>query len=132
MTLSTSVTNKYGKIALIYLLISIFFALFGGVYEHFSFGVYSYFMLYAFAFPLLGGALPALILCVRQSAFAPWPISCWFYRCGIATLTLGSIIRGILDIYGTANDLTIWYLYAGLALVALGALLFTLKAFLDR
>ena len=32
----------------------------GAVYEHFSFGVYSYFMIYAFAIPLAGGALPFL------------------------------------------------------------------------
>ena len=32
----------------------------GAVYEHFSFGVYSYFMIYAFSIPLAGGALPFL------------------------------------------------------------------------
>ena len=48
------------KTAFIYLIISILLMIAGAVYEHFSFGVYSYFMIYAFAIPLAGGALPFL------------------------------------------------------------------------
>ena len=48
-------------------------AVLGAVYELFSHGVYSYFMLYAFLFPLAGGALPLLALSLsrRQSSAAP-------------------------------------------------------------
>ena len=127
MTLSTSDTKKYNKIALVYLICSIFLALFGGIYEHFSFGVYSYFMLYAFAFPLVGGVLPALILSLYPPEKSPWPLAAWLYRSGIAALSVGSVIRGVLDIYGTENVLTTWYWYTGFGLCALGAVLYAIS-----
>lgn len=127
MTLSTLDTKKYCKIALIYLIISIFLVLFGAVYEHFSFGVYSYFMLYAFAFFLVGGALPALIFALWGVTASPWPMAAWLYRGGIATLSIGSIIRGILDIYGTANGLIVLYWYVGGGLALVGAVLYIIS-----
>ena len=47
------------RLSVRYLLVTILCAFFGAVYELFSHGVYAYGMLYGFAFPLLGGALPA-------------------------------------------------------------------------
>lgn len=132
MILCTSATEKHGKTALIYLISSIFCALFGAVYEYFSFGVYSYHMLYAFAYPLIGGTLPALIVCLRGINNPPWKVSEWFYHCGIATLTVGSIIRGVLDIYGTTNQLTQWYWYAGAALIITSIVLYVLKILCKR
>ena len=57
--MSTS-DNRYLKTSFIYLIVSIVLMIAGAVYEHFSFGVYSYFMIYAFSIPLAGGALPFL------------------------------------------------------------------------
>lgn len=127
MTLFTSDTKNHAKVALIYLILSIFLALFGAVYEHFSFGVYSYFMLYAFAFPLLGGVFPALGLSLWGQSKSPWAVAIWLYRAGIATLSIGSIIRGALDIYGTENVLTVWYWYVGGGLCVLGAILYAIS-----
>ena len=42
------------------------------------------------------------------------------YHSGIAALTAGALVRGILDIYGTANGLTRLYWYAGVGFVAAG------------
>lgn len=117
-------TKKYSKIALIYLCISIFLALFGAVYEHYSFGVYSYFMLYAFGFSLVGGAFPATILALWGNGRQPWVWTAWLYRSGIATLSVGSIIRGVLAIYGTGNVLTDCYWYVGGGLCVLGGALY--------
>ena len=114
--MSISDTKKYCKIALIYLLCAIFLALFGAVYEHFSFGVYSGFMLYAFVFPLVGGALPALSLALWEREKTILPMGLWLYRAGIATFSVGCIIRGVLEIYGTENPLTLCYRYVGLGL----------------
>lgn len=127
MTLCTSATKKYGKTALIYLVCSIFLAVFGAVYEHFSFGVYSYFMLYAFAFPLVGGVLPALLFTLYPPKNTPWPIATWLYRASIATLSVGSVISGVLEIYGTENLLTKWYWYIGGGLWVLGAVLYAIS-----
>lgn len=108
--------------AFVYLLIACFCALFGWIYEHFSHGVYSYAMLYAFAYPLLGGTLPLLALGLSRRGSRPIGMDVTLYRCGIATLTLGSIITGVLEIYGTRNPLTDVYQWVGWVLVGIGLL----------
>ena len=110
------------KTGFAYLLVSLFCAAFGGIYEYFSHGVYSYFMLYAFAFPLCGGALPFAALSLAPSAQMPGPVPRQLYHFAIAALTVGSIMTGVLEIYGTTNDLLQVYWYAG-ALLLLAALI---------
>lgn len=39
---------------------------------------------------------------------------------GIITLTIGSLVRGILDIYGTTNQKVTLYLIAGIVFLAAG------------
>lgn len=106
------------RTALVYLLASVFTALFGGVYEAFSHGVWSGWMVYAFTFPLILGALPFLWLSLRKT-----PLPCpWCYRlhhAGVATLTVGSVVEGVLAIYGTTNRLTLAYWIVGIALLLL-------------
>jgi hypothetical protein len=68
VTLFTSDTKNHAKVALIYLILSIFLALFGAVYEHFSFGVYSYFMLYAL---LHDSGLVSKYSLIRRNAVDP-------------------------------------------------------------
>lgn len=120
MTLFISDKEKRGKQALktafVYFLAALFCAFFGGVYEIFSHEVYSYYMIYAFAFPLLGGTLPYMLLALREAEY-PGAMCAMMQHCGIATLTVGSVIRGILDIYGTTNALSAYYWYVGAALV---------------
>ena len=100
-----------------------FCALFGWVYEMFSHGVYSNYMMYAFLFPLIGGTLYNLTLyCLRFRLQRG--LSLIFYNTGIAALTIGSIVRGILYIYGTDNILANVYRYAGVILVCLGVVFY--------
>ncbi len=137
MILSTSVTNRtFLKIAFTYLLISIFVALFGGIYEIFSHGVYSNYMIYAFSFPLVGGCLPFFILgmwsYLGSSAHplclkAPGTLSRNLYHSGIATLTMGSIIRGVLDIYGTTSYLSKVYWIVGIPLILAAIIVYICK-----
>ncbi|MDO4547182.1 MAG: hypothetical protein Q4D04_03695, partial [Clostridia bacterium] len=91
---------RIAKCAFIYLLISIFCALFGAIYEHYSHDVYSYYMLYAFMFPLAGGTLPALAMALFSRRIPARP-ALNLYNSGIAALTIGSIFAGVLEIYGT-------------------------------
>lgn len=126
MTLFTSdidARKKSAKTALIYLLISIFTALFGAVYEKFSHGVYSYSMLYAFAYPLILGVLPYLCIAISKEAKIPPAASRLLCHFGVATLTVGSIIRGVLDIYGTSNFMTYIYPAVGGILLIIGFIL---------
>lgn len=134
MTLFTSDTEskRCGRTALVYLLAACFLVLFGGVYEHFSHGVWSYSMVYAFAYPLAGGTLPFLAAGLWKHGKYPGAVEAVLYHCGIATLTLGSIVCGVLEIYGTTNALTVCYPYAGWLLFGIGFtvwLLDTLKTF---
>ncbi len=112
--MSTSADNSRPlKIALVYLIAAVFCAIFGAVYELFSYEVYSYFMLYAFAFPLCGGTLPYLIYSLFSGLIIPSRFDRLLGHAGIATLTTGSIISGVLEIYGTTNLLTGIYWFTG-------------------
>ena len=179
------------RYSFIYLAAAVFCALFGAVYEIFSHGVFSFFMIYAFAFPLVLGAVPMLWMGLRTEKSAeeketPMELETdtaedlWFepytpeenagtglhrvsleeessdsaeYRLnsrenspeperlfhlpgslelnawgsGIAALTVGSIFRGVLDIYGTSNRLVIVYPVVGGILLAAGLILFSMR-----
>lgn len=110
------------RLAARYLAVSLFCAFFGAVYEAFSHGVYSYFMLYAFAFPLVGGTAVFLALARGRGRMPSAPVR-QLYHGGVASLTLGSLMRGVLEIYGTTNALVSAYWYAGGALCLTAVLL---------
>jgi hypothetical protein len=114
------------KIGWAYLIAAMLCALFGAVYEMFSHEVYSGFMVFAFAIPLLGGAAPFLALARLHSIRLPDQTTCRMYHCGLATLTVGCIMEGVLAIYGTTNDLSIVYWVAGPLLVVTGLLKYAL------
>ena len=86
------------------------------VYGLFSHGVYSYYMIYAFMIPLLGGALPHLTAALRQAGRRDEKSSAAklfdakdTQLAIIVTLTAGSLLKGALDIYGTTNKLLLVY-----------------------
>ena len=119
--------HKAAKTALVYLLVALFCALFGAVYEMFSHGVYSFYMIYAFAFPLAGGALPFFVMSLRGIKKYPGAFARNLYHSGMATLTVGSIVQGVLDIYGTTNALSRCYWIAGIAFVIAGAAVYLIQ-----
>ena len=129
MSTSATASEHAGrqKLLLIDLIVSLFCALFGAVYELFSHGVYSYAMLYAFAFPLVLGVLPLALIPVLSAPYPSRAVRNLFHA-GIAALTVGSIISGVLEIYGTTNPLTLVYWIIGGVLTALGAVLYLVSA----
>lgn len=100
------------KKSLIYLGISIFVFIFGQIYEYFSHGVYSSYMMFAFLIPFIGLFIPSLLnnlilkRNITDNVTLPW-------KCGIATLTVGSIYKGVLEIYGTSGTFEQVYLIIG-------------------
>ena len=106
--------------------VSVFLALFGAVYELFSHGVYSYFMIYSFAVPLLGGCLPWL-LAVKGCIPEPGSWSGLLMALAVSVLSTGSVFRGVLEIYGTTNRLSAVYLWAGIALCVLFAAAYSVE-----
>ena len=105
---------------LIDLTATLFCVVFGEVYELFSHGVYSYGMIYAFMFPLALGVLPLMLMGILHTVYPKqWILN--IYHAGIATLTVGSIVSGVLEIYGTTNPLTVVYWILGTTLTVFGA-----------
>lgn len=114
MILYTS-DNRLKRHLIIQIAVTIFLAFTGAVYEVFSFGVYSYFMIYAFAFPLVMGVLPYAVMLIKNRDPGSVFINLW--NSAIAVFSVGSLFKGILDIYGTSNSLNIIYLIAGILLM---------------
>ena len=145
--------NSLSKSALIYTGFTCFTALFGAVYEMFSHEVYSYFMIYAFVIPLLLGVLPCLILiCLETRSISDYcreggislngnvhdrihiPCEAAFkaWNSGVATLTVGSLYKGVLDIYGTTNRLIYVYPVAGAILIISGIVIHMVRRGNDK
>ena len=97
-----------------YLFLSLFVFVFAQIYEYFSHGVYSNYMLYAFLIPFLGLTVPSFLLYSLKKTLPA--NSCFLWKSGIATLTVGSIYKGILEIYGTNGYFEFPYLFFGAAL----------------
>ena len=102
---------------------------FSAVYECFSHQVYSRAMILAFLYPLLGGLLPATLLLLMKTELQPGEWTCSLWGAGIASLTLGSLFRGVLEIYGTTSRLSGVYSALGWTLLAFGILSWTVELF---
>lgn len=108
-----------------YLLAALGCAVLSAVYEGFSHGVCSVWMIGLFLFPLLLGALPALLL--RRARRVPARGVRRVWAAGVGTLATGSLMTGVFEIYGSPSPLTMWYWPAGGALLALAAAGFFLE-----
>jgi len=107
-----------------HLIASGFLAFFGVVYELFSHGVYSGWMIFAFAVPLILGALfYGMLLRLGKTPGRAF-LNLW--NAGVACLSVGSVFQGVLAIYGTTNSLIIVYPLVGGALLLLGVMSFFL------
>ncbi|MBR3446530.1 MAG: hypothetical protein IKH27_01825 [Oscillospiraceae bacterium] len=81
---------------------ALFLALFGAVYEHFSYGVYSNFMIYAFTPPLIAGMLLLLaLLCGKP----PQERTLFLLHCASAACTAGCLVTGIVRVSGRTHAL---------------------------
>ena len=133
--MSTSDTNKKLnrfalKTAYIYLLISIAVACFGLIYEEYSHGVYSRYMIYAFIFPLFFGAFPFFTAALFPIKY-PGTYVRMFYHPAIATFTVGFILKGALNIYGISNKLIYVYWIAGICLILVSMFLYFISFFIN-
>ena len=113
--MSTKTTVK------VYASITFFCIAFNFIYSLFSHGVSSLFMSYAFVFSLVLGVGGFIVFgwqnLENRVAFN-------LYNAGIATLTVGSILRGIIDIAGADTTYPVYYFLVGTVLVASGGLIY--------
>lgn len=106
---------------------ALFLIFFGAVYERFSHEVYSYHMLYAFAWPLVLGVLPCLVLTFQRARRLPSLLALQCWGAGIWTLAVGSLVRGALVIYGTDHPWLWIYSVLGALLLGAGAMIYGLE-----
>ena len=117
-------------------LTTVFVFVFAKIYGIFSHGVSSAFMSYAFLLPLSLIFLPKLLnLCTGNRLWNGSldteeeegkklflsSLASFLWKSGVAVLTVGSLYKGVLDIYGTSGTFEWIYLVVGiLALVSGG------------
>ncbi len=112
------------KSAVRYFFASIFLYVFHLIYSIFAHGVDSPFMMYAFAITLVFGSLISVIM-----IFTPkeTKLGLDFRQMGVATLVIGSLLRGVFDIYGTEVALVQVFFYLGGMMLLVSATLYILE-----
>lgn len=109
VTLFTSEKNKKAvlRTLFIYLGIAAFIGLFSGIYEFFSHNVYSAAMVFAFRYPLILGAGMYLAIYFIPTKRVPGILPACAYHFGVGMATARSIFIGVIDIYGTTNQVMV-------------------------
>ncbi len=113
-TLDIKKLREQGKI---YIIVTLTCILFSIIYESFSHGVISNFMIFSFVVPLVFGVGINYMFYFFKIKKLPSRIQNKIYNAGIATLTIGSIMEGVLQIYGTTNSKIYVYLVVGTVLL---------------
>lgn len=120
--MSTSFPDKEWKKRLYrYLAVSAFLVVFNFIYGLFANGVDSPYMTFAFLVPLVLGALPCLAFRILPEA-APAASRPW--RMGLSTLTVGFLLHGVFDIYGSPSSLVPVFFWAAGVLLLTGVVLY--------
>ena len=124
MSMCADVFRRHWKI---FAGVTVFVGIFSAIYEHYARGVRSKPMIFAFQYPLVLGVIPVLLLSliwalrkVKYSSAARAGAN--LYYSGIATLTMGSLSTGVVEIYGTTNRLLKYYWIVGWPLLGIGAI----------
>ena len=116
--MSISDTKKRAaKTAATYLAVALVCAIFGTVYELFSYGVFSMFMIFCCMPPLVLGSVPFFAIYIFGKGM-PGRLAFNLYNSGVATITVGFIFRGVIEIYGTTNRLSHIYSLFGALFIA--------------
>ena len=119
---------------MVYLILSIFLFIFSRVYVSLSYGEVSIFMNTLSLVPLIGGGLLVGLLYLQPTLSR---ISFNLWNSGVAVLTTGFLLRGIINLSGrsTTLDWPYWLIgagFLGLALVSISLSLFRSKKLTDE
>lgn len=117
MFTSAKIKKDVIRTVYIYIGVTLFVALFGGIYEIFSHNVFSPSMYLAWLYPLIGLAT-YLLLRFLPIKTVPGMIPACIFNFGVAMITVRSIFDGVLEIYGKTNN-NILFIYTALAIVFL-------------
>lgn len=128
------INRKLIKIIAVYFYISIFTLIFSKVYLIFSHGVYSKYIDSMFLYPLIGGAFVYLIILTFMTdvSYKKNRISFNIYNSGIAILTMGRLLHGILEIAGISSEYIIYYSIIGFIFVGYGIISLFVNAYIKK
>jgi len=103
----------YWKKAKKYLGIALFMIFAGFVYESFSHGVYSNYILYAFVFTM-AAALFYFAICAAKKKIVLQEKTMDLLAAFVTTISISFVFNGVIDIYGTTSkwSLVYWVLSA--------------------
>ena len=96
--------------------VSAFCALFSVIYNHYGHGIHSFFMSFLFLWPFLGAAW--YLLLPLAVSLHPSRLSKNMMNAGLATITAGSLLRGIFEIAGTSSPYENEFFFLGVTLCA--------------
>ncbi|HHT7816774.1 TPA: hypothetical protein ACT2IN_001843 [Streptococcus suis] len=126
--MSTSVTNSNSKRAIrtfmTYFSLSAFLFIFSRVYESLSYGEVSFYMHYLFCVTLIGGGILLAIMAIKKNLSR---ISFNLWNSGVAVITAGFLLRGIINLSGrsTTLDKPYWYIGGFFLIIALASIFLT-------
>ncbi len=118
--------KKYNRSIKNYGIAGVLCLVFAFGYELFSHQVYSVYMICSPVFPFLGGMFIMLLLKKVKAPF-PGDGARRAYAWGIATLTIGSIMNGVFEIYGSESELTSYYWLAGIFMIVAADLMYLFR-----
>ncbi|HFI0792167.1 TPA: hypothetical protein ACGO62_002232 [Streptococcus suis] len=119
--MSTSVTKTENKRTIrtfiTYLALTAFLFIFSRVYESLSYGEVSFHMHYMFSVTLIGGGLLLGLMTIHRT-LSRLTYNLW--NSGVAVITAGFLLRGIINLSGrsTTLDQPYWYVGAGFLILA--------------
>ena len=117
------------KTAIVFLAVSLFCIIFSLIYASQSHSVHSNYMTFMFLYPLVGGTIIYLMIGAISKARLPERFVVNIYNSGIAALTVGSMLRGILDIAGTSSPYQPTFVIVGMLMVFVGAVCYVTAQF---
>ncbi|CDM69915.1 putative membrane protein [Clostridium bornimense] len=112
----SDIRKKFLKTIVIFVISTIFAFIFNKVYGIFGHGVTSPYMTYMFLYPLVGGVLFYGIIMLFIPSIVNKKKYRFFYNIynsGIAILTVGSLLRGVMEIAGTSSFYLMVYTLIG-------------------
>ncbi|HFR3551690.1 TPA: hypothetical protein ACHVA2_001933 [Streptococcus suis] len=126
--MSTSATNSNSKRAIrtfmTYFSLSAFLFIFSRVYESLSYGETAFHMHYLFCVTLIGGSLLLGLMTIHRT-LSRLTYNLW--NSGVATITAGFLLRGIINLSGRSTTLDQPYWYVGAGFLTLAAISLFIK-----
>lgn len=123
--------KHFRKTILTFLILSVFAIIVNKVYAIFGHGVSSAAMTWMFLYPLLGGVLFYFIIygfANKVFKFKGYRLFFNIHNSGIATLTFGSFLKGVLEIAGADSIYLVYYNVVGGLFITAGLILLFIMA----